>query len=367
MLHKYLIAAMLGLTILLFGGMPTPMDVTIPSGNRACTSFSLDDKGANLFGTNYDNTIAPGLVFVNKRGLQKTGWELSTTGEVATWVSQYGSVSINVAGYQLVWAGMNEQGLMVSTMALRDTENPPPDERPPLTSGFWLQYQLDTAATINEVIASEHDIRMVDTVDHYLVCDRTECAVVEFLEGEMVVYTGEDLPMPALTNTVYPNALDTWQNATREEIEQAGNYSRLRFAIAADRVRDFDPAGEVSPVNYAFETLHLVSDAYGLTSPTQWSMVFDPATLTLYFRTRNNSDVRYVGFDDLDFSCRTPVQMLNAHAELSGDISGDFTEYDHEINLDHTLHFLKQWGQRDLSDEMVEQLLKLFASFPCME
>jgi choloylglycine hydrolase len=365
---KHLIVVVLGLTGLLFSGsMATPADATIPSGSRACTSFSLDNGGANLFGTNYDNTIAPGLLFVNKRGLQKTGWESGTTGEVATWVSNYGSVSVNVAGYQLAWAGMNEQGLMISTMALGETENPLPDERPPLDSGFWLQYQLDTAATIEDVVASEDDVRMTETVDHYLVCDKTECAVIEFLEGEMVVHAGEDLPMPVLTNTPYASALDTWQSNTREEIEQAGNYSRLRFAIAADRVTGFDTAGEAPALDYAFETLHLVSDAYDLTSPTQWSVVFDPATLTLYFRTRNNPDIRYASFDDLDFSCRTSVQMLDAHAELSGDVSGDFVEYDHEVSLEHTLNFLEQWGQRDIPDETIEQLLRLFASFPCTE
>jgi len=40
----------------------------------------------------------------------KTGWESGTTGKYLRWISKYGSVTLNMAGYQLVWGGMNEEG-----------------------------------------------------------------------------------------------------------------------------------------------------------------------------------------------------------------------------------------------------------------
>ncbi|NIV31091.1 MAG: hypothetical protein GWN58_16835, partial [Anaerolineae bacterium] len=88
-----------------------------------------------------------------------------------------------LAGIQLAWAGMNEAGLAISTMWLGETRSPAPDERPPLASPLWIQYQLDTCATVEEVMANDARVRIADAVDHYLVCDRSgACAAVEFLE-----------------------------------------------------------------------------------------------------------------------------------------------------------------------------------------
>ena len=102
----------------------------------ACTSFVLDNDGFAIFGANLDYRIHEGLVFINKRNVAKTILDASTTGEYAEWTSKYGSVSFNIGGYQLAYAGMNEAGLVISTMFLDITENPAPDERPPLEPGL---------------------------------------------------------------------------------------------------------------------------------------------------------------------------------------------------------------------------------------
>ncbi|MGD8627032.1 MAG: hypothetical protein PVJ34_21030, partial [Anaerolineae bacterium] len=159
------------LLILAAGGRSSPADP--PPFEGACTSFCLDQGDQALFATNYDNQIWEGLLFVNKRGVTKTGWEPGTGGHYARWTARYGSVTFNLAGNQMVWAGMNEAGLALSTMWLGETENPLPDERPGLVSPLWLQYQLDTCATIEEVMANDARVRIVDTVDHYLICDRS--------------------------------------------------------------------------------------------------------------------------------------------------------------------------------------------------
>jgi penicillin V acylase-like amidase (Ntn superfamily) len=277
-------------------------------------------------------------------------------------------VTFNLAGYQLVWAGMNEAGLMLSTMALGDTENPAPDERPPLNSPLWLQYLLDNFSTVEEVIASDSTVRITGSVDHFLVCDIAgECAAIEFLDGEMVVHTGDAMPVHALTNTPYAIALETWQSRTRQQIIDSGNGSRLRFAIAADRGTGFDPDGEMTAVDYAFETLEQVSDAHAPTSPTQWSIVFDPANLEIHFRTRDNPAIRHLALGGLDFSCKTPVLMHTIHAtEPSGDISGELVPYDHDVSLDHMLDFLQQWDP-SIPPVTIKVLLSQIEQAPCME
>ena len=101
-----------------------------PSPCQSCSSFVVENRGHAIFGTNYDNTVAPGLLFVNKRGLKKATWSSDIGGDPLRWTARYASVTFTVGGYQHAWAGMNERGLVLSTMALGATELPQPDQRP---------------------------------------------------------------------------------------------------------------------------------------------------------------------------------------------------------------------------------------------
>jgi len=298
------------------------------STNGACTSFALNNGGKTVHGANLDEFISDGLLFVNKRGVTKTGWEAGTTGKYARWTAEYGSVTFNTASVQMAWAGMNEAGLTISTMRLEGSRNPEPDERPPLFSPLWIQYQLDTSATIEEVIANDSRVRIADIRDHYLVCERSgACAAVEFLDGKTVFHTGESMPIEALANSRYQNEIKIWQ---------AGLRTGTRFGIAADRVTDFQPMDSPSAVAYAFETLDLVSK-----QNTAWSIVFDTESLRVHFRTNHNPEIRYVDFARLDFNCGTPVEMHDIHAPLTGDISDKLGYYSFEANLESTLNYLQ--------------------------
>jgi len=341
--------------------VPVPLDARLPAASRACTSFCLDDGGHCVFGTNFDNTIREGLLFVNKRNVSKTGWDPGTTGEYASWTSKYGSFTFNLAGYQLVWAGMNEAGLAISTMALPETQNPAPDERPPLVSPLWMQYQLDNCGTVEEVLASDSLVRIADTVDHYLVCDRTgDCAAIEFLGGQMVYRTDETMPVKALTNRLYDESVRAWHTN-----RLSGNALR-RFGIAADRVTSFEPSGEASAVAYAFDTLAGASqEQVGGNVPTQWSIVFDTQVLRVYFRTQTNSQIRSIDFGALDFSCGAPAQMLDIHEDLSGDISGALVAYSHQAGLDHLIDFLDKYDPVDMSQDQIEAIMQHLEGFVC--
>jgi choloylglycine hydrolase len=342
-------------------GWGTPAQVRPSTVEGACTSFCLDNGGHAVFGSNYDNEIWEGLLFVNKRGVTKTGWEAGTSGEYARWKAEYGSVTFNLAGAQMPWAGMNEAGLTISTMWLGETRNPAPDERPPLVSPLWIQYQLDTCVTLEEVMANDTRVRIADTVDHYLVCDRTgACAAVEFLEGETVFHTGDAMPVRTLTNHAYLKAVGAWQAGRLQD-----NNSLERFGIAADRVTDFQPGDAPSAVAYAFETLDRASGQATGGTPTQWSIVFDTENLRVHFRTSRNPQVRSVDFAKLDFACGTPVEMLDVHAPLAGNISHKLGRYTFGANLQHTLNFLEKWGGTELSPLEVEVLERGVASFPC--
>ena len=80
--------------------------------------------------------------------------------------------------------GLNQAGVVIELMWLDDTEYPARDQRSPLTVLEWIQYQLDTAASVADVIASDARVRIQgQTPLHYLVGDRSGgTATIEFLE-----------------------------------------------------------------------------------------------------------------------------------------------------------------------------------------
>ena len=134
----------------------------IPRNIHPCTTFCLDKGNQLVVGSNLDWFIDDGLVIVNKRNVSKTAllpteW---AEGKPASWISKFGSVTFNLAGLEIPFGGMNEAGLVVTTMMLEATEYPEPDSRPSLFAGQWKQYQLDNFSTVEEVLASDSQIRI---------------------------------------------------------------------------------------------------------------------------------------------------------------------------------------------------------------
>ena len=336
---------------------------------RACTSFCLDyaDGRSCVFGANLDYGITPGFIFVNKQNTLKVGWDSGTTDEYAMWISKYGSVTFNLCGYQMVWAGMNEAGLVIGTMFLEETLQEFADARPPLNNTVWLQYLLDTCGSVDEVIASRSKVRMVKGVDHYLISDKQgNSAVIEFLNGKIVFHKGQNLPVKALTNDLYQESVRLWRSG---KLYQNHWDSLVRFGKAADLIKGFKPNSNIAlavdrneMVYYAFYILAAVSQGI-----TCWSIVFDNRNMQVYFHTKMNPHMRRIDFSELDFSGDTPVRMLDANDPSTGDISLHFSEYSHATCLKFMMYMCR-YIERGMTDEEVEQnvsrVLRFFEQYP---
>jgi penicillin V acylase-like amidase (Ntn superfamily) len=173
-----------------------------------CTTFCLRSKGHVLFGRNYDWNIGDGLILVNKRRLTKT-----TNGDggprPANWISRYGSVTFNQYGRENPTGGMNEAGLVVEELWLADTEYPHDKTLSAIDTQEWIQYELDTSATVEEAIANARKVRIDSEVKvHYLIGDRFgNAASIEFLKGTFVAHTGRTLAIQALANDSYAKSV----------------------------------------------------------------------------------------------------------------------------------------------------------------
>jgi choloylglycine hydrolase len=297
----------------------------------ACTTFCLKKGDEVLFGKNYDWMIGDGLVFVNKRGVEKSAL-VSGSETPARWVSKYGSVTFNQYGKDNPSGGMNEAGLVIELMWLEDTQYPKSDSRPVVGVLEWIQYNLDISANVPEVIKNTQAVRIASPVKlHYLVSDKAgNAAAVEFLNGNLVVHTGETLVVSALTNDTYERSLDYSKSVS---LEKAKTESSLdRFTRAANQTKDFGvkPKTETEAVSYAFEILSNVAQK----SATQWSIVYDQKRARIHFRSMQSQGVKTIDTRVFDYSCGSAVRVFDVNARESGEVSGKFTDYTRAANRD---------------------------------
>lgn len=275
--------------------------VLAASSANACTTFCAH----GLFGRNYDFEVGHGHVLVNKRGMEKE----SATPKPAQWVSKYGSVTFNQFGRDNATGGMNEKGLVVELMWLDGTRYPAADARPELGTLEWIQYQLDTAASVAEVLESAKKVRIAErgVPLHYLIADAAgDVATVEFLDGKLVVHRGDSLPVPALANDAY-----AWSVKN----------DSARFARTANGLK------RATTVDAAFALLDEVAQPH-----TQWSIVYDLRNRAVHWRTKDNREKRSLRFDGLAFGCAAPTRVLDVH-EGGGDVANLFRDYSTAANL----------------------------------
>jgi len=293
-----------------------------------CTTFCMTVDGRVVFGANYDWDVRNGMIMVNKRSVSRE----SLTQRPATWISTYASITFNQYGRDFPTGGMNEAGLVVALMDLEETEYPAVDSRPSAGVLDWIQYQLDLSADIDQAVANASAIRVATGSRglHYLIADRTGRAVtIEHLGGALVTHSGATLPVSVLANHRYDQSLEYLSNIIGFGGSQplpGGPGSLPRFARAASMIRETGSGAD--PVARAFAILDSVRQVN-----TKWSIVYDPTAGTVYYRTDENRELRWVGFTSFDPGCTSPVQIVDMNAPLSGDLSPHFTDYTSAANV----------------------------------
>jgi choloylglycine hydrolase len=303
---------------------------SLPQTSLPCTTFCLDRGDQPLVGKNYDWGVEDGLVIINKRGVIKTAISLNEDfGQLAKWTSKYGSITFNQYGREMPMGGMNETGLVVEMMMLGETQYPAHDSRPSISNLQWIQYQLDNFSTVKEVISSDSKVRIYsgNTGLHYMACDKMgNCASIEFIGGKLVYHINETMPIKVLTNSTYSECIEYYKQGKIPEFDIYRSVER--FMKAAAMVKNYDPKGSTSAVDYAFDVLKKVKNP----ERTKWSIVYDMQNYYVYFRTLTKQKIRYFDLNSFDLSCATPVKVLDINADLSGNVTNNFIDYTQRIN-----------------------------------
>lgn len=311
--------------------------VLLPLPALACSVFTLATDSTVVYGQNLDwHTPFPGNVVVNPRGITKSvlpwkgSWPEPHDGAAETWTSRYGSITFTCYGRDFIEGGMNEAGLAIDEANLWAVY-PPEDERPGVSCAQWMQYQLDNFATIEEVLCHLGDLRPDGEGWHYLVADSTgAAAVIEYLDGNPTVYTGDDLEVPALTNTTYRQAFShiEMDAAFGGDIDiAAGSDSYGRFVRMAALLRDYASDVDGTAVAYAFHILDEVS-----CDETLRSVVYDAGRRSVYWKTPGNPEVRRLDFASLDLSPAARAAVIDVEEGGPGDVAHLLTGYTLEGN-----------------------------------
>lgn len=310
----------------------------LPIRARSCTTFLIEHGGRHLFGKNHDWMAEDGMIYVNKKGVAKKALHgKNVKGKSAFWTSKYGSVTFNVYGREMPTGGINEAGLVVENMQLAASRYPAPDARPFITRTQWIQYQLDNFSTVKELIESDAELRIFRGMGpgiHYLCIDRQgNSAVIEFFDGKMAYYINGAMPFRVLANSTYTDSVAHFKSLekTGQKLPMPiGSGSLDRFVRAASMVEKYKADPSKPLVDYAFDILSNVSQGF----PTKWGIVYDLKKLRIYFQTHGKPDPRYFDLQSFDFSCDSPVKIMDVHEDVKGNVVNYFKDYTFQDNYD---------------------------------
>ena len=172
-------------------------------------------------------TFENGFWVVNQRKINKTAYiPLDDQDSSISWVSQYGSITMNAFHLDIPLGGINETGLVLEHLALEGSKFPEKDKRNAITPFQWIQYQLDNYSTVDEVIKSESFLRISPWIFvflHFLVCDaQGDMVIIEYQENKdgkshRLIYKNHDVPKYfwALGNAPYAKHLSFMQQFQR--------------------------------------------------------------------------------------------------------------------------------------------------------
>ncbi len=259
--------------------------------------------------------------------------------------------------------GLNEKGLAIQTLEVRTEVYPEPDHRILFDNGSWIQYALDMAGSVEDVVKMDKTIRPVKDGGygfHAIIADASGAsAVVEYFDGKMVVYNRKTLPVCALSNIAYEKALWSYNNDGPKWWWFGMGDSPERFATVAKRMVQYKPDTHTNSIRYALESLTLAANQY-----TQWSVVYNIEKRKIWFRTVRSGNIKEMTLNDFDFPCNAPSLMLDVDTHEHGYVADKFQIYDRQMNKRVFSEAMTDYGI-SVSAKDTEWLMDHFESFHC--
>lgn len=269
-----------------------PFEVN-PDG--ACSTFiATTPEDDNLFGRNFDYVPSIGLIV---RTQPKNGYEsISVVNLNHLGLSKENMPTKNILNRVITLAapyapldGMNEKGLAIGVLVIKDGVVHQDTGKVPITTTSAIRMVLDKAATVDEAIKllEQYDMNSSgETGYHFQIADASgDTAIVEYIDNEMHVLTKEEGHIAA-TNFVLYNDMNKGTGKDRYEAimkKQKETNGIMTEQDALDLLLSVPSQG----------TRESEEISGGIPTDTQWSCVYNLDDLTLQICTNRNTDRIY--------------------------------------------------------------------------
>ena len=181
-----------------------------------------------------------------------------------------------------------------------------------------------------------------------------KCAVIEYIDGKMVVHKGNSLTANVLSNSEYAYAVDYLKEHKEfggdKVVSKTRTNSLDRFIRAATMVQSYQSKTPAFSIENGFDVLASVAQG----DRTVWRIVHDVSNMRIYFRTLSNAELQYIDMKSFDFSCDTPPLALDLKNTLSGNVTKYFKEYTQDVNQDFIMRMTNYYK---LSENILNALV----------
>lgn len=316
---------------------------------EACTRVVYQGK---------DNTVLTARSMDWKEDTRSNLWifprGMKRNGEIGKnpleWTSKYGSVV--ASAYDICSTdGMNEKGLVANLLWLAESEYPQWDgKKPGLSIAAWVQYILDNFATVDEAVSyvEKGTFEVVSDMMpdgtrmatlHLSISDADgDNAIFEYIGGELKIH--HDKSYQVMTNSpVFDQQLalnDYWKNIGGTTFLPGTNRAADRFVRASFYINAIPKVADTrTAVASVFSVIRNTSVPLGITTPnepnissTRWRTVSDQKNKVYFFESTIQPNVFWVNLQDVDFSEKAPVKMLDlvSGKTYAGNTANQFVE-----------------------------------------
>lgn len=319
------------------------------NSTEACTRVVYQGK---------DNTVLTARSMDWKEDTRSNLWifprGMKRNGEIGKnpleWTSKYGSVV--ASAYDICSTdGMNEKGLVANLLWLAESEYPQWDgKKPGLSIAAWVQYILDNFATVDEAVSyvEKGTFEVVSDMMpdgtrmatlHLSISDADgDNAIFEYIGGELKIH--HDKSYQVMTNSpVFDQQLalnDYWKNIGGTTFLPGTNRAADRFVRASFYINAIPKVADTrTAVASVFSVIRNTSVPLGITTPnepnissTRWRTVSDQKNKVYFFESTIQPNVFWVNLQDVDFSEKAPVKMLDlvSGKAYAGNTANQFVE-----------------------------------------
>lgn len=308
----------------------------LPLAGLSCTSFKFIDKEQVFVAKNFDWYTGTGYVIKNNRNQAKCSY-LNYKGSNTCWTSLYGSLTFNQNGKEFPYGGINEKGLLVEMLWLKESVYEEHENGATRLSELeWIQYQLDNFSTVDEVVANINKLTIdpITSTLHYFIVDQTgKSVIVEFINGETTL-TVSTTKTQSITNSSH-SVSDAFYSKSKSKL---GEYyipknkdSRLRYCSIRNNTEKF-PAGKSFGKGAVFEILENVAEDRGAYK-TYWSIFYDLSNLNIVFKTFENRKERKISLSEMDFGSDITTYFDLSAVPKQENIAGQMEAYTPDKNF----------------------------------